>query len=87
MFDGAGWSVGLATVLFVFALLVVVMEFESPDIVLWTGHHAVGTELTVGLTRKRRWTRRQMRGASRGLDPDFAARQLKARRGGHTGGQ
>ncbi len=43
-FDGAGWSVGLAAALFVFALLVVVLELQSPDLVLWTGHRVVGTE-------------------------------------------
>lgn len=42
--DGTGWSVGLAVVLFAFALLFLILEFQSPDIVLWTGHHAVGTE-------------------------------------------
>jgi hypothetical protein len=44
LFDGAGWSVGLAAALFVFALLVVLLEAQSPEIVLWTGHRVVGTE-------------------------------------------
>ena len=35
---------GLAAVLLVFVLLVVALEFQSPDIVLWTGHRAVGTQ-------------------------------------------
>jgi len=43
-FDGAGWLVGSAVVLFVFALLVVLLEFQSPDVVLWTGHRVTGTE-------------------------------------------
>jgi len=146
--DGAGWSVGLAAALFVFALLYVALDFQSPEIVLWTGHHVVATEqqglatfrwqgqaytvdvpgfgsgnkvdiyfspgdpsgamadnvpdrvfagllvggpviagvavLVAGLTRKRRWARRQRRQAASygdGLDPDFVARQLKAYRG------
>ena len=145
--DGAGWSVGLAAALFVFALLYVVLDLQSPEIVLWTGHHVVATEqqglatfrwqgqaytvdvpgfgsgnkvdiyfspgdpsgamadnvpdrvfagllvggpviagvavLVAGLTRKRRWARRQRRQAASygdGLDPDFVARQLKAYR-------
>ncbi len=44
MLDGAGWSVGLAAALFVFALLYVVLDFQSPEIVLWTGHRVVVTE-------------------------------------------
>jgi hypothetical protein len=146
--DGAGWSVGLAAALFVFALLYVALDFQSPEIVLWTGHHVVATEqgglatfrwhgqaytvdvpgfgsgkkvdiyfnpgdpsgamadnvpdrvfagllvggpviagvavLVAGLTRKRRWARRQSREAASygdGLDPEFVARQLKAYRG------
>ena len=146
--DGAGWSVGLAAALFVFALLYVALDFQSPEIVLWTGHHVVAIEqqglatfrwqgqaytvdvpgfgsgnkvdiyfspgdpsgamadnvpdrvfagllvggpviagvavLVAGLTRKRRWARRQRRQAASygdGLDPDFVARQLKAHRG------
>jgi len=140
--------VGLAAALFVFALLYVALDFQSPEIVLWTGHHVVATEqqglatfrwqgqaytvdvpgfgsgnkvdiyfspgdpsgamadnvpdrvfagllvggpviagvavLVAGLTRKRRWARRQRRQAASygdGLDPDFVARQLKAHRG------
>lgn len=41
--------------------------------------------LLAGLSRKRRWARRQRRQAASygsGLDPDFVARQLQARRGG-----
>jgi hypothetical protein len=145
--DGAGWSVGLAAALFVLALLFLALEFQSPEIVLWTGHHVVAAEqgglatfrwhgqaytvampgygsakevdvyfnpgdpshamadnvpdrvfaglsvggpvvvaaalLLVGLTRKRRWARRQSRGAASygsGLDPDFVTRQLRQRR-------
>lgn len=148
LLDGAGWSVGVAAVLFAFAGLFLALEFQSPDIVLWTGHHVVGTEqgglatfrwhgrvyaasvpgyasagkvdvyfspgdptnamadnvpdrvftglmvgvpvigglavLLLGLTRKRRWARRQSRKApsyGSGLDPDFVARQLQQRRG------
>ncbi len=44
MLDGAGWSVGLAAALFAFALLFLALDFQSPDIVLWTGQRAVGTE-------------------------------------------
>jgi hypothetical protein len=43
-FDGAGWFVGLAAALFVFALLAVLLELQSPDLVLWTGHRVTGTE-------------------------------------------
>lgn len=43
-FDGAGWFVGLAVALFVFALLAVLLELQSPDLVLWTGHRVAGTE-------------------------------------------
>jgi hypothetical protein len=43
-FDGAGWFVGLAIALFAFALLMVLLELQSPDLVLWTGHRVVGTE-------------------------------------------
>jgi hypothetical protein len=44
MMDGAGWSVGLAVALFAFALLFLALDLQSPDIVLWTGQRAVGTE-------------------------------------------
>jgi hypothetical protein len=43
-FDGAGWFVGLAITLFVFALLAVLLELQSPDLLLWTGHRVTGTE-------------------------------------------
>ena len=43
-FDGAAWFVGLAVALFVFALLAVLIGFQSPDSVLWTGQHVTGTE-------------------------------------------
>jgi hypothetical protein len=43
-FDGAGWFVGGAVVLFIFALLAVLIGFQSPDAVLWTGQRVVGTE-------------------------------------------
>jgi len=43
-FDGAGWFVGLAVALFVFALLAVLVGLQSSDIVLWTGQHVTGTE-------------------------------------------
>jgi hypothetical protein len=43
-FDGAGWFVGLAVTLFVFALLAVLLGLQSPDRVLWTGQQVVGTE-------------------------------------------
>ena len=43
-FDGAGWFVGLAVALFVFALLALLLELQSPDMVLWTGHRVTGTE-------------------------------------------
>jgi hypothetical protein len=147
--DGAGWAVGLAAVLFVFALLVVLLDLQSPDAVLWTGHHVTGTEqggivsyrwqgqnysldvpgygsskavnvyldpgnpsdamvnnladraavaslvgvpliagvavLAIGLTRQRRWRRRQMRQDASppggGLDPDYVAQYLRKLRG------
>jgi hypothetical protein len=43
-FDGAGWFVGGAVALFVFAVLAVLLELQSPEIVLWTGQPVVGTE-------------------------------------------
>ena len=43
-FDGAGWFVGLAVALFIFALLALWVELQSPDHVLWTGQQVVGTE-------------------------------------------
>ena len=43
-FDGAGWFVGLAAVLFVFALLAVLVGLQSSDSLLWTGQHVTGTE-------------------------------------------
>jgi len=36
--------VGLAVALFAFALLFLALDLQSPEIVLWTGHRAVGTE-------------------------------------------
>jgi hypothetical protein len=44
LLDGAGWSVGVAVVLFVFALVAAALVAQSPEAVLWTGHRAVGTE-------------------------------------------
>lgn len=44
LFDGAGLFVGLAVVLFVFALIVVLGELQSPDLLLWTGRGVTGTE-------------------------------------------
>ena len=43
-FDGAGWFVGLAVTLFLFALLAVLVGLQSPDSVLWTGQHVTGTK-------------------------------------------
>ena len=43
-FDGAGWFVGLAVTLFVFALLAALLGLQSPDHVLWTGQQVTGTE-------------------------------------------
>jgi hypothetical protein len=43
-FDGLGLFVGPAIALFVLALLVAVLEVQSPEILLWTGHRVVGTE-------------------------------------------
>jgi hypothetical protein len=43
-FDGAGWFVGGATALFVFALLAVLLELQSPQSVFWTGREVTGTE-------------------------------------------
>jgi hypothetical protein len=42
--DGAGWSVGVAAVLFAFALLAAILIAQSSEALLWTGQHAVGTE-------------------------------------------
>lgn len=44
LLDGAGWSVGLAAVLFVFALVAAALVAQSPEAVLWTGQRTVGTE-------------------------------------------
>jgi hypothetical protein len=44
LFDGAGWFVGLALVLFAFSLIMLLGELQSPDLVLWTGHRVVGSE-------------------------------------------
>jgi hypothetical protein len=146
-FDGTGWYIGLAVALFAFALVMVLAELQSPDVVLWTGHRVVGAEeggivyyrwhgqnyslnapgygsakavgvyldpgnpahavidniaaraltgsliglpaaggvalLTIGLSRRYRATRRQLRGAAaapdfgQGLDPEFVSRRLK----------
>ena len=43
-FDGAGWFVGAAVVLLVFALLAALVGLQSPDSVLWTGQQVTGTE-------------------------------------------
>jgi hypothetical protein len=43
-FDGAGWFVGGAIVLLVFALLAVLVGLQSQDSVLWTGQQVTGTE-------------------------------------------
>jgi hypothetical protein len=43
-FDGAGWFVGLAVVLFIFALLAVFAGLQSPVKLLWTGQQVTGTE-------------------------------------------
>lgn len=43
-FDGAGWYVGLAAALFIFALLATVVELQTPNAVLWTGQTITGTE-------------------------------------------
>jgi hypothetical protein len=43
-YDGAGWYVGGAVVLLVFALLAVLAGLQSPDSMLWTGQHVTGTE-------------------------------------------
>jgi len=43
-FDGAGWFVGLAVALFVFALLALLVGLQSPDRLLWTGQQVTGTE-------------------------------------------
>ena len=43
-FDGAGWFVGAAVVLLVFALLAVLVGLQSSDSLLWTGQQVTGTE-------------------------------------------
>jgi hypothetical protein len=43
-FDGLGLFIGPAIALFVLALLVVVLELNTPEILLWTGHRVVGAE-------------------------------------------
>jgi hypothetical protein len=148
LLDGAGWSVGLAAVLFAFALVAAALVAQSPEAVLWTGQRTVGTEsnglvvfryqgqnysvpvpgsgsaksvgvyfdpgnpddamadtlthrltsgllvgvpvaagvivLIMGLTRKKRWARRQQRQQAQfgsGLDDEFVARHLHEGRG------
>ena len=44
MFDGAGWFVGGAIVLFAVAILGLLLGLQAPDHVLWTGQQVVGTE-------------------------------------------
>jgi hypothetical protein len=44
LFDGAGWFVGPAIALFLFALLIVFLDAQSTDLLLWTGHRVAGTE-------------------------------------------
>ena len=44
LLDGAGWSIGLAAAFFAFALIALGLELQSPDLVLWTGHHVVAAE-------------------------------------------
>jgi Protein of unknown function (DUF3592) len=44
LLDGAGWSVGAAAALLALAVLAVLVVAQSPEAVLWTGQHAVGTE-------------------------------------------
>lgn len=43
-FDGVGVFAGTAALLLAFALLAVVLEVQSPDLILWTGHRVAGTE-------------------------------------------
>jgi hypothetical protein len=43
-FDGAGWFVGAAVVLLVFALLAALAGLQSTDSMLWTGQQVTGTE-------------------------------------------
>lgn len=43
-FDGTGLFVGGAMALFVFALLAVLLELQSPEWVFWTGRQVTGTE-------------------------------------------
>ena len=43
-FDGAGWSSAWLVALFAFALLAVLLQLQSPDLVLWAGTRVVGTE-------------------------------------------
>ena len=43
-FDGAGWFVGAAVVLLVFALLAVLAGLQSSGSLLWTGQQVTGTE-------------------------------------------
>jgi hypothetical protein len=44
-FDGAGWFVGGAVVLFVGALLAVVLLLQAPERLLWIGQQVTGTEV------------------------------------------
>lgn len=43
-FEGSGWLVGAAGVLMFFTVLMILLELQSPDVVLWTGRGVVGTE-------------------------------------------
>jgi hypothetical protein len=43
-FEGSGWFVGGAVVLFVFSALALSLALQSPQAVLWTGQAVTGTE-------------------------------------------
>ncbi len=67
-FDGAGWFVGLAVALFVFAALAVLLELQSPDLLLWTGHRVTGREQGGIITY--RWDGQQYSLNARGYGSD-----------------
>lgn len=44
IFDGAGWFLGFGAACFIFALLAVLLELQTPNVVQWTGQTVTGSE-------------------------------------------
>lgn len=43
-FDGSGWFIGLAIAFSAAGILWLLAEIQSPEVVLWIGHHVTGSE-------------------------------------------